>query len=424
MLEMPFVRENPDVVRKDLQKRGLTQKIKVLDELIEKDSAWRKKRGEIDKLRSERNTLSSEINSLLSRKKDASSLMEKAKGLPGKIKKGEGEADLLAGQIRGLLMGLPNILDASVPEGKDENDNVEIRRWGSTAKKEAWLKHHGEFAQEKNLADFRRGVKLSGSGFYFLKGGAALLDLALQRFAIDELMKKGFTLIAPPLMMRRAPYEGVVDMEDFKNVMYKIEGEDLYLIATSEHPIAAMFQDEIINSKELPLKFVGVSPCFRKEIGKHSIDERGLFRVHQFNKIEQLVFCLPEQSGKVFDELIANAESLVKKLGVPYRVVNICTGDIGTIASKKHDIDAWSPREQKFIEIISCSDCGSYQASRLKTRYRKGAEKGFLCTLNSTAIATSRLIRVLIEQNQTEKGTVIIPKPLMPYMGNSSEIPL
>jgi seryl-tRNA synthetase len=250
-----------------------------------------------------------------------------------------------------------------------------------------------------------------------LLGDIAKLELALIHFAVDFLTKENYVLVEPPLMLRRKPYEGVTDLKDFETMMYKVQDEDLLLIATSEHPIAAMLMNGIYDEKQLPLKFVGYSPCFRKELGSHSIDTRGIFRVHHFNKIEQFVFCKPEDSWKFHEELLKNAETLFQKLKIHYRVVNVCTGDIGTVAAKKYDIEAWSPRENLYREVVSCSNCTSYQATRLNIKYRKGKEKEFAHTLNSTAIATSRALRAIIENYQQKDGSIKVPTVLQKYMG-------
>jgi seryl-tRNA synthetase len=242
------------------------------------------------------------------------------------------------------------------------------------------------------------------------------MELALQKFAIDLLTKKGFILTQVPLMLRRKPYEGVTDLKDFETMMYKIENEDLYLIATSEHAIAARFSNHLFKSDELSKKFVGVSSCFRKEIGSHGVDERGLFRVHQFNKVEQFIFCKPEDSWKIFEDLIKNAEEIFKKLKLPYRIVSICTGDIGTVAAKKYDLEVYMPREKTYKEVVSCSNCTSYQATRLNIKYVKDGKKDYLHTLNSTAIATSRTLRAILENCQQKDGTVKVPSVLVPYM--------
>ncbi|MFH1055242.1 MAG: serine--tRNA ligase [Candidatus Altiarchaeota archaeon] len=415
MLELSFVREHPEAVEADLRKRGDAEKLKWLQDLLENDKRWRLLKREADDLRASRNTLTKRIQDAKGRKEDASALIAEAKGLPDKIKGKEKLMDGLREKVEYYLMRLPNILHESVPEGKGDVDNQVVREWGLKRKFDFELKHHGQLAVELDVADFERAVKISGSGFYFLKGDLALMDLSLQRLAIDMLIGRGYTLITPPLMMRRKPYEGVTDLADFEEVMYKIADEDQYLIATSEHPIAAMHMDETL--EELPIKYAGVSPCFRREIGKHGLDERGLFRVHQFNKVEQFVFCRPEESWAYHEELLKNAEDFVKKLGIPYRVTNVCTGDIGTVAAKKYDIEGWSPREDKYIELMSCSNCTSYQAVRLNIKCREGKETRHVHTLNSTMVATARMLRLILENYQNKDGSLEIPAALQKYMG-------
>ncbi|MEM2124118.1 MAG: serine--tRNA ligase, partial [Methanolinea sp.] len=340
----------------------------------------------------------------------------------GKIKELEGTMDELSGEIRRILMGLPNILHESVPVGKDDSENLEVRRVGTPRTFSFSLRNHGELAAESGWADFERAARVAGAGFYYLKGNLVLLDLALQRFAVDLLVGKGFVPVIPPYMMNRASYEGVTDLSDFENVMYKIEGDDAYLIATSEHPLCAMYQDEIFEEKDLPLRLCGISPCFRREIGSHGIDTKGLFRVHQFHKVEQFVFCRPEDSWEIHEELLANAEEMYRRLGLPYRVVSICTGDIGTVAAKKYDIEVWMPREERYREVVSCSNCTSYQAVRLRIRVRDPRDfeaKRYVHTLNSTAIATSRTIRAILENYQEGDGRVAVPEVLRPYMNGA-----
>jgi seryl-tRNA synthetase len=318
-------------------------------------------------------------------------------------------------------MRLPNILHDSVPVGKDDSENVEIKRLGIPRAVDFEIKNHGQLAAENNWADFERATKISGAGFYFLKGSLVLLDLALQRYALDLLEKKGFTPVIPPYMINRSSYEGVTDLGDFEKVMYKIDGDDAYLIATSEHPIGAMYQGEIFEERDLPLRLAGISPCFRREIGAHGLDTKGLFRVHQFTKVEQFVFCKPEDSWTIHEELLANAEELFSGLGLPYRVVNICTGDIGTVAAKKYDIEVWMPRETAYKEVVSCSNCTAYQAVRLNIRVRDKKDfesKQHIHTLNSTAVATSRVIRAILENNQQANGSVEVPEVLRPYMND------
>jgi len=298
---------------------------------------------------------------------------------------------------------------------------VEIKRVGTPRDFDFEIRNHGQLATDMGWADFERATKISGAGFYFLKGSLVLLDLALQRYALDLLAKKGYIPVIPPYMINRASYEGVTDLGDFEKVMYKIDGNDAYLIATSEHPIGAMYQDEIFEEKDLPLRLAGISPCFRREIGAHGLDTKGLFRVHQFTKVEQFVFCKPEDSWKIHEELLANAEEIFQNLGLPYHVVNICTGDIGNVAAKKYDIEVWMPREKAYKEVVSCSNCTSYQAVRLNIKVRDKSEfelKQHIHTLNSTAIATSRVMRAILENFQEADGRVMVPPVLRPYMND------
>lgn len=421
MLDIKFVRSHPDTIRADLQKRNDTGKLAWVDDLLEKDARHRELIGQTNELRRRRNSISYDINRAKKAGEDASSLIAEAAGLPGRIKENEGEMEEISEKVRYYLMRLPNILHESVPVGSDDTENLEIRRWGEIKKFDFELKNHGQLAAEKNWADFERATKTSGAGFYFLKGSLVLLDLALQRYTLDLLMKKGYTPVIPPYMINRKSYESVTDLDDFEKVMYKIEDDDAYLIATSEHPIAAMYQDEIFEEKELPVRFAGLSPCFRREIGSHGLDTKGLFRVHQFHKVEQFVFCHPDVSWEIHEELRENAEELFQNLKLPYRLVNICTGDIGTVAAKKYDMEVWMPREDTYREVVSCSNCTTYQAVRLNIRVRDKEDfesKQFAHTLNSTAVATSRAMRAILENNQEEDGSVRIPEVLRPYMND------
>jgi len=421
MLDLKFVRENSNSVKKDLEKRGDPEKQKWLKELLKLDEEYRKNLQEAEALRKKRNEFTEEVKKLLSQKKDASKIVNAAKALPEKIKAIENESAPLKEKIDWYLMRLPNVLHDSVPVGKDDSENVVVKKVGKPLSRKD-LPPHGDILEKHGWADFERATKVAGAGFYFLKGQFALLDFALQKFALDKLVSKGYNVIQPPLMMNKESYEGVTDLADFENVMYKIEGENLYLIATSEHPMAGMYRNEIFKEEELPLKLAGVSPCFRKEIGKHGIDTRGIFRVHQFNKIEQFVYAKPEDSWKIHEELLKNAEEIFSDLGLAYRVVNICTGDIGIVAAKKYDMEVWMPREEKYREVVSNSNCTSYQAVRSNIKFRKkDGSKEFVHTLNSTAIATSRALRAILETHY-DNGVIKIPKPLQPYMNGAKEI--
>lgn len=419
MLDIKLVREHPEIVRNDLKKRGDLEKLEMLDDLIECDKQWRKLLTEVNQLRHRRKAVTTEIASLKKRGEDASRQMEEAKRIPDDIKKLEEQAEEYKEKVNRILLRLPNILHESVPFGKDESENVVVKIVGKSPKFDFKPKSHVEIAQDLGLIDFDRAAKVAGHGFFYLKGNLARLDYAIMNYTIDFLRKRGYTLIEPPFMMHKKPYLGVTDLEFFGDQLYKLENEDLYLIATSEHPMAATFMDEVISKENLPIKFVGVSPCFRKEVGAHGKYTKGLFRVHQFNKIEQFIFCLPEDSWKFHEELEKNSEDLYQGLGLHFRVVNVCTGDIGIIAAKKYDIEVWMA-DGTYREAGSNSNCTDYQARRLNIRFREKegqAPAGFVHTLNNTALATSRTMIAILEQCQQKDGSVIIPEVLRPLMG-------
>ncbi|MEE9341963.1 MAG: serine--tRNA ligase [Thermoplasmata archaeon] len=417
MLDIKQIRENPGAVRDNLAKRRDEEKLELLERVISIDKEWRQVVEEANKLKHERNVVSKSISELKREGKDAAAELQRASELPKELEKVEEKRKELEASVRQGLMRLPNILHESVPVGADDSDNLEVSSWGDIPAKDFEIKAHGELLESLGMADFERARKVAGAGFLYMMGPLVQLDQALINFALDLLIERGYIPVEPPFMIRREPYEGVTDLEDFESVMYKIEGEDLYLIATSEHPIAAMYQGEIIDEDALPLKYAGFSTNFRREIGSRGVDTRGLFRMHQFNKVEQFIFSTPEDSWTYHEELLKNAEDLHQMLEIPYRVVNDCTGDIGTVAAKKYDIEAWSPRQGKYVEVVSCSNCTDYQARRLRIRVGKvGGEKRVLHTLNSTALATSRTLVAILENNQTADGSVTVPEALRPYM--------
>ena len=425
MLDIKLIREKPECVRENLSRRGEPEFLRMLDELIECDKLWRQHLTRLNDLRRERNRITTEIAASKKRGVDATAMVSRAKEIDKEIASLERLVGEYEEKVRYYLMRLPNLLHDSVPIGKDENDNVTVRTWGEIPHFNFPVKDHIELGLSLDIMDIERAGKIAGARFFYLKREGVLLDIALLNFALEEMVKKGYTPIEPPFMMRRKPYEGVTALSDFEDSLYKIEDEDLYLIATSEHPMAAMFMDEVLKAEDLPIKFVGISPNFRKEAGAHGKDTRGIFRTHQFNKVEQFIFCKPEDSWKFHEELIRNAEELVQKLGLPYRVVNVCTGDIGTVAAKKYDIEVWMPAQNAYREIISCSNCTDYQARRLNIRYReKEGEppKGFVHTLNSTALATGRTIVAILENYQQADGSVVIPEVLRKYMGGLEKI--
>ena len=416
MQDIKLVRENPELIKKDLKRRKDEEKLGLLDDVIKKDKEYRELLQETQQLRQRRNELSQEINKLKKEGKKADKQLKEAKEIPDKIKGIEEKQLQLKKDIDIGLMRIPNIMHESVPYGKDDTENVEIRKWGKMEKKKFELVSHGELAEKLGIVDFKKASEVSGAGFYYLIGDLALLNQAIVSYAVDFMVKKGYTFIIPPLMLKRKAYEGCVDLSDFEKVMYKIEDNDLYMIATAEHPIAALHMNETIDIEKAPIKYVGFSPCFRKEIGSHGVDTRGLFRVHQFWKVEQFIYCKPEDSWKFHEELIENSEKMFQGLGLPYRVVNICTGDLGIIAAKKYDLEVWMPRQNAYKEACSCSNCTDYQARRLNIRYNDNGEKKLVHTLNNTAIATSRAIVAILENNQNEDGSVNVPKVLQPYM--------
>jgi seryl-tRNA synthetase len=427
MLDIKLIRENPEFVRNNLAKRGDPENSKMLDALISLDSEWRQNLTKLNGLRHDRKLVTAEIAKLKKAGKDAAGEVEQAKSIDTEITVMEKQVAEKEEKIRDYLLRLPNLLHETVPFGKDENDNVQIKTWGEPPKFGFPAKNHIDLALNLDIVDVERAGKVAGSRFFYLKRQGVLLDMALMSFAMEEMTRKGYLPVEPPYLMRREPYEGVTALSDFGDVLYKIENEDLYLIATSEHPMAAMYMNEVFKEEDLPLKLAGISACFRKEAGAHGKDTRGIFRTHQFNKIEQFVFCAPEHSWKLHEELLQNAEDLVQKLGLPYRVVNVCTGDIGTVAAKKYDVEAWMPAQEGYREIISCSNCTDYQARRLNIRYREkeGAPtKGFVHTLNSTALATGRTIVAILENFQQEDGSVVVPKVLRKYMGDIEKISL
>lgn len=418
MIDIKLIRSDPKIVKDNLKKRDEKEKLAWVDEIKELDEKWRSGLKHIEKLRHKRNQVTQEIAKLKQEKKSASKHIKEIKEIPDKIKKLEEKNQKYKEKIDYYLLRLPNILHESVPVGKGEEDNKVVRTWGKPPKFNFKPKNHFDILLDLQLINQERANKISGHGFYFFRKGLVMLDQALQRYAIDFLVKKGYFLVNPPYMMRKKPHEGVTDFGFFKDQLYKIEGEDLYLISTSEHPMAAMFSGEVLDKAKLPMKFVGVSPCFRKEVGAHGKYTKGLFRMHQFNKVEQFIFCLPEQSWKLHEELQKNSEELYQGLGLPYRVTNVCTGDIGDIAAKKYDIDIWMA-DGVYREIGSNSNCTDYQARRLNIKFREQEGKApidYVHTLNNTAIATSRTMVALLEVYQQKDGSVEIPKVLQPYM--------
>ncbi|MBX5327227.1 MAG: serine--tRNA ligase [Candidatus Bathyarchaeia archaeon] len=425
MLDIKLIRENPDLVRQNIGKRGDAAKLKMLDELIHLDKEWRQLLTQANELRHKRREITVEIAELKKMGKDVASKIKDAKKVDNEILTVEKRVNEYRQKADTILVRLPNLLHESVPFGKDDNDNVEIRRWGKPPKFDFEPKSHLEILENLGMIDAESAGKVAGSMFFYLKGPIVLLDFALQRFAINHLMRRGFQVVWPPLMVNRKVYEGMIgDPSDFAEASYKVEDEELYLIPTAEYPLGGMFIDTTFAKDDLPVKLCGVSVCFRREVGSHGKFSKGLFRMHQFNKVELLVFCLPEDSWNFHEELQAISESLYQQLGLHYRVVNVCTGDIGAKAAKKYDTEAWMA-DGKFREVGSNSNCTDYQARSLNIKYREKEgqpPKGFVHILNNTALATSRTMIAILEQYQQKDGSVIIPKVLRPYMGGMERL--
>jgi len=419
VLDIKLFRENPELIRQNLRKRGDEEKLRMVDEIIALDSEWRAALTRLNELRRRRNELSREISRLKKAGEDVSAKIAEIKRLPEEVKRLQAEVAEKESRLKSMLMRMPNLLHDSVPAGEGEEDNVVVRTWGEPAKPCARPRDHIELALLHDLLDTERAARAAGSRFYYLKRQLVKLNYALISFGLDFMAERGFTLLQPPYMLRRAAEEAATDLADFEDVIYKVEGEDLYLIPTSEHAILAMHMGEIIEGSKLPLLYAGISPCFRKEAGAHGRDTKGIFRVHQFEKVEQFVFCRPEESWSWHERLLENAEEVYRRLEIPYRVVNICTGDIGTVAAKKYDIEVWLPGQGKYREVVSCSNCTDYQARRAGIRFRDSPDEPtrHVHTLNSTLIATERTMVAILENHQQEDGSVRIPEVLVPYTG-------
>lgn len=422
MLDIKLFRDNPDIVKKDLKRRKDKEKLKWVDEVIKLDKEVRELQYSNQELRHKRNAISKEIAQLKKAGKDVKKKLAEAAKIPKEIELAEVNQEKIMDKINFYLYRFPNILHESVPAGDSEEDNEIIEEIGKKPAAKKKTMSHVDILEQYNLGDTPRAAKISGARFWFITGRLAMLEMALQKYAVDFMFNKGYKLMQPPVMMNRKSYEGVTDLADFEDVMYKIEEEDLYLIATSEHPLTAMFMDEILEPDDLPIKIAGISPCFRKEAGSHGKDTKGIFRGHQFNKIEQVVICKPEDSWKYHEELIQNAKEFFQSLGLPLRVVNICTADMGTVAAKKYDIEAWFPAQNAYREVVSCSNCTDYQARRLGIRYRGADGTVIAHTLNSTCVATSRALVAILENFQKADGTIEIPKVLHTYMNGLTRL--
>ncbi len=422
-MDVKLVRENPDAIVASLKRRGAMEKIPLVEEASRADSEWRKYKTEVDRLRHRQNDLTAQVAALKKKGEPIDEKLAEVKDIPLKIKELEAKAGQTSATLTKALLSLPNILHESVPNGKDETESVTVRTWGERPEFGFQPKDHIDLLTALGMVEMERGAKVAGARFYFLKGDAVKLEHAIMQFALDFLRERGFTAVEPPFMLNRSAYEGVVNLDDFGPVIYKIEGEDLHLIATSEHPLVSMHKDEIIDGSQLPIRYSGFSPCFRVEAGAHGKDTKGIFRGHQFYKVEQVVFCKPQDSWRLHEELISNAEKIYQTLGIPHRVVALCSGDTGFMSAKTYDLEAWLPGQGKYREMVSASNITDFQARRLLIRYREkqGDPTSLVHTLNSTATVTRTLVGV-VENFQRKDGTVRIPKALAPYMGKINRL--
>ena len=421
MLDPKLIKEKPEIIRNMLKSRAVQFD---LDALIESDQKRREFIIKTDDLRKKKNQIAAIISEKKKGGEDISPILVEMKNISNEITESESEQENIESKYLKLASTIPNLVHESVPIGVDDSANIEIKKWGNIPEFDFKIKDHIDISEDLNLVDLERAAKVAGARFYYLKNDLVRLNQALIHFGLDFLAEKGYSLIQPPYMINRESMEGAVIAEDFEEVIYKIQEEDLYMIGTSEHAMAAMHSKEIIEGKEIPMKYAGISPCFRKEAGAHGRDQKGIFRVHQFDKIEQFVFSKPEDSWKEHEKMLAVAEEFYQKLEIPYRVMLLSTGDIGKISAKTYDIEAWMAGQNAYREIVSCSNCLEYQARRLKIRFRDKTNEDtqYIHTLNSTLIATTRVLVAIMENFQTKDGHIRIPQVLQGYMGNQKEI--
>jgi seryl-tRNA synthetase len=418
MIDIKDLRENPKTYKANNKKKSRDPKI--VDQVLKIDEQWRNLKSQDDKLRAERNKISEEINKAKKAKdeKAAKELILKAKEIPEKLKKNEEKESELFQKLQIELKKIPSLMHKDVPIGKDDTENPVRKKIGKPIKLSFNTKNHVELSEKLNLADFDASAEVSGKGFYYLKGKLGLLNRALLNFAIDFMIKKKYDYIEPPLMVNKKVAAAAGDLEAFKDALYKIEGEDKYLIPTAEHALLGMLTGKTIPEDKLPLKFFGYSMSFRKEIGSHGINEKGLWRTHQFNKIEQFIFCKPEESWKFYDELRSNTEEIMKALELPYQIIECCTGDLGDWKARSEDVEVWRPTTQSYGETMSLSNCTDFQARDLNIKgISKKGERYVLHTLNNTALATSRIMVAILENHQQKDGSIKIPKALWKYTG-------
>lgn len=425
MIDINLIRNNPELVKENIKKKFQDKKLPLVGEVISLDKELRNIKVKADNLRNERNTLSKEIGNFMRDKKieDANKNKEKVTNINNELINLEEKEEELANEIKTKMMVIPNIIADDVPIGEDDSKNVEEEKFGEPLVPNFEIPYHADIMARLNGLDKESASRVSGSGFYYLTGDIARLHSAVLAYARDFMINKGFTYCIPPYMIHGDAVDGVMSFEEKENMMYKIEGEDLYLIGTSEHSMIAKFKDQILKESDLPITMTSYSPCFRKETGAHGIEERGIYRIHQFEKQEMVVLCKKEESDIWYDKMWSYSVELFRNLNIPVRKLVCCSGDLADLKYRSCDIEAWSPRQQKYFEVCSCSNLTDAQARRLGIRYKKeDGEKEFVHTLNNTVVAPPRMLIAFLENNLNEDGTVNIPAPLRPYMGNKTKI--
>ena len=425
MLDLKFLRENPDIVKQNIKNKFQDSKLELVDEVIELDAESRKVKQEADSLRAEKNKVSKQIGAFMAqgKKEEAEEAKKKVTDASAHLAQLEEKERKLQEKVTKIMMVIPNIIDPSVPIGKDDSENVEIEKFGEPVVPDFEVPYHTEIMEKFNGIDLDAAHKVAGNGFYYLMGDIARLHSAVISYARDFMIDRGFTYCIPPFMIRSNVVTGVMSFAEMDAMMYKIEGEDLYLIGTSEHSMIGKFIDTIIPEETLPKTLTSYSPCFRKEKGAHGLEERGVYRIHQFEKQEMIVVCKPEESKEWFDKLWKNTVDLFRSLDIPVRTIECCSGDLADLKVKSIDVEAWSPRQKKYFEVGSCSNLGDAQARRLKIRVKgENGEKYFAHTLNNTVVAPPRMLIAFLENNLNADGTVNIPEALRPYMGGKERI--
>ena len=425
MLDIKLVRSNPELVKENIKKKFQDEKLPLVDEVLELDAQFRASKGRGDELRQQRNTISKEIGKLMSqgKKDEAQEVKKQVQAIAGELEEMERKEAELTAEIRKRMMVIPNIIDPSVPIGKDDSENVEVQRFGEPVVPDFEVPYHTEIMERFNGIDLDSARQTSGNGFYYLMGDIARLHSAVLAYARDFMIDKGFTYCIPPFMIHGNVVEGVMSQTDMDAMMYKIEGEDLYLIGTSEHSMIGKFIDSILPESSLPQTLTSYSPCFRKEKGAHGIEERGVYRIHQFEKQEMIVVCKPEDSMKWYEQMWRYSVELFRSLDIPVRQLECCSGDLADLKVKSCDIEAWSPRQKKYFEVCSCSNLGDAQARRLKIRVKGEDGENYLPhTLNNTVVAPPRMLIAFLENNLQADGSIKIPEALRPYMGGKDAI--